>query len=671
MMGDQPNKRETTASPPTQHPESSLLLPQLPFDLQMHAVVESYLELEDLRNLSQVSCDGNATVAAVLRKQLDRACKNNNNTDKDYRFLPGTEFLHRLAQLDADTASRLRLLSSSSSQQPQEQPSKQDAPCHTNSTNNTNTRTRRLRQSLSDGWAAVHEQRRQAAERLWSHCGAGAVLVVVMAGRLFFQSVRERWWNAVAAAEDVTVLLLMEQEALATAATSSSCVQEEAEYGGDWKHDISRLVVGTVFAVTVAVGVSKQQERRKRRRRVKAFQQEGANKKNKTLKRSQSVASDLAAGARSSSSLDVPSPRRSFRATTGPKSIPLSVSTPNLHRLLLGLDHDDDDETTMMEHRVRSPSDMDDKHHNCEESLWHVSDDDEAAGRTRRMDPLVRPQREPEYPTTKTVARSGSSATKKQAANTTMKPTAASTTTASVIVRTPPTGCVGAYERAVSQAKAQVGSILKDQRQRAFAALPTDAERTALSTAFIDACTDDASLDVARRMAQRLPLDDFYVGSDGTECCALHTAAFHGANQILDFLCRGVDCSWKKDNSDDYADGGMCNVNVRDANGWTALHFAAGANCVDAVRVLVAHGATLDVEAVNGYTPLQWALRLQNRAVADELRRWLEQQQRNSSSARRRGVWRRRLLVVLPAMLLAVARRYVSAVVQSDPNAVA
>ena len=129
-----------------------------------------------------------------------------------------------------------------------------------------------------------------------------------------------------------------------------------------------------------------------------------------------------------------------------------------------------------------------------------------------------------------------------------MKPIAASNTTTntdSVVVRTPPTGCVGAYERAVSQAKAQVGSILKDQRQRAFAALPTDAERTALSTAFIDACTDDASLDVARRMAQLLPLDDFYVGSDGTECCALHTAAFHGADQILDFLCRGVDGSWK------------------------------------------------------------------------------------------------------------------------------
>ena len=268
--------------------------------MRVHAVVESYLELEDLRNLSQVSCHGNATVAAVLRKQLDRACRSN-NSDKDYRFLPGTEFLHRLAQLDAATASRLRLLSSSSSQQPQEEPSKQQDPPPThNSTNSNTTRTRRLRQSLSDGWAAVHEQRRQAAARVWSHCGAGAVLVVVMAGRLFFQSVRERWWTtttAAAALEDGVTVLLMEEVLATAAATTSSCVEEEAaEYGGDWKHDISRLVVGTVFAVTVAVGVSKQQQRRQRRRRVKEFQQEGANKKNKTLKRSQSVASDLAAG---------------------------------------------------------------------------------------------------------------------------------------------------------------------------------------------------------------------------------------------------------------------------------------------------------------------------------------------------------------------------------------
>lgn len=59
----------------------------------------------------------------------------------------------------------------------------------------------------------------------------------------------------------------------------------------------------------------------------------------------------------------------------------------------------------------------------------------------------------------------------------------------------------------------------------------------------------------------------------------------------------------------------------KDDNGWTAMHFAAGANSVEAVRILAAHGAELSEEAVNGYTPLQWALRLQNNEVAEELRR--------------------------------------------------
>ena len=62
-------------------------------------------------------------------------------------------------------------------------------------------------------------------------------------------------------------------------------------------------------------------------------------------------------------------------------------------------------------------------------------------------------------------------------------------------------------------------------------------------------------------------------------------------------------------------------MNLKDANGWTAMHFAAGANSVEAVRILVQHGAAQSVEAANGYTPLQWAVRLQNQEVAEELRR--------------------------------------------------
>jgi ankyrin repeat protein len=117
-----------------------------------------------------------------------------------------------------------------------------------------------------------------------------------------------------------------------------------------------------------------------------------------------------------------------------------------------------------------------------------------------------------------------------------------------------------------------------------------------------------------KQMIHIIDVDGFYMGSDGSETCALHTAAFHGAAQVLDFLCQGID------DCDPQGDGGLCDVNGRDNNGWTALHFAAGANSVTAARVLARHGAKLAVEANNGYTPLQWALRLSNGAVAEELK---------------------------------------------------
>jgi ankyrin repeat protein len=71
---------------------------------------------------------------------------------------------------------------------------------------------------------------------------------------------------------------------------------------------------------------------------------------------------------------------------------------------------------------------------------------------------------------------------------------------------------------------------------------------------------------------------------------------------------------------DSTQDGGLCNVNMKDSNGWTAMQFAAGANSVEAVQILAKHGADLSIEAANGYTPLQWAVRLQNEKVAEELR---------------------------------------------------
>jgi ankyrin repeat protein len=94
----------------------------------------------------------------------------------------------------------------------------------------------------------------------------------------------------------------------------------------------------------------------------------------------------------------------------------------------------------------------------------------------------------------------------------------------------------------------------------------------------------------------------------------LHTAAFHGAHKVLEFLCQSIHAT------DPSQDGGLANVNLKDTNGWTALHFAAGANSVETVQVLVQHGAALTMEANNGYTPLQWAQRLSNERVAKELR---------------------------------------------------
>lgn len=150
----------------------------------------------------------------------------------------------------------------------------------------------------------------------------------------------------------------------------------------------------------------------------------------------------------------------------------------------------------------------------------------------------------------------------------------------------------------------------------AFDALPPD-EQHELGVRFIDACTSDAGADEVRAMlldrGRGVDVDRFFVGPDDTETCALHAAAFNGAERVLRLLCGGVD------ERDPMMDCGLCDVDVRDANGWTALHFAAGANSVTSVRVLSGHGAKLTIEASNGYTPFHWAERLSNEEVAGEL----------------------------------------------------
>lgn len=190
-------------------------------------------------------------------------------------------------------------------------------------------------------------------------------------------------------------------------------------------------------------------------------------------------------------------------------------------------------------------------------------------------------------------------------------------------------GCVGAYFRAIHRASNSITKLVQQQRRSRFDALP---DNELLAQSFIDACCSDESLDMVKDMVQGRGIIDaqgFFVGSDGSETTALHASSFHGATTVLEFLCGGID------ERDARNDQGLCSVDVQDVNGWTALHFAAGANCVESVRILADRGASLSITAENGYTPIQWAIRLQNQEVAEELQRRLEQHDPYLSSNRR------------------------------------
>jgi len=176
-----------------------------------------------------------------------------------------------------------------------------------------------------------------------------------------------------------------------------------------------------------------------------------------------------------------------------------------------------------------------------------------------------------------------------------------------------PSGCVGAYLRVIHKAADFVSSQIKAKRKSIFESLSSEEQRQR-SLEFLSVCSSNNTIDRVKEMISVMDVNRFYIGNDGTETCALHTAAFNGADKVVEFLCAGIDLQ------DSRLDGGLCDVNAKDINGWTALHFAAGANSVEAVRVLAHHGSMLNVEAQNGYTPLAWSARLSNEGVAEELR---------------------------------------------------
>ena len=180
-----------------------------------------------------------------------------------------------------------------------------------------------------------------------------------------------------------------------------------------------------------------------------------------------------------------------------------------------------------------------------------------------------------------------------------------------------PTGCLGAYARILRRAADAVTEHVRSQRKEAFDRL-SEEEKAQTTTAFIDACSSDDNLEIVEDLVRNVgvDVDGFYVGSDGTtETCGLHTAAFNDATEIMKFLCSGID------ERDPAKDGGLCDIDVVDSNKWSALHFAAGADSADGVRVLASFGAKMTEEAANGYTPYHWAERLSNAEAADELKR--------------------------------------------------
>ena len=71
---------------------------------------------------------------------------------------------------------------------------------------------------------------------------------------------------------------------------------------------------------------------------------------------------------------------------------------------------------------------------------------------------------------------------------------------------------------------------------------------------------------------------------------ALHEACEHGSMRVVKFLVEHG-----------------CDVNARDAQQWTPLHYAAKVNSADCVRILLNGGADASLKTKGGCTAADWA----------------------------------------------------------------
>jgi ankyrin repeat protein len=179
-------------------------------------------------------------------------------------------------------------------------------------------------------------------------------------------------------------------------------------------------------------------------------------------------------------------------------------------------------------------------------------------------------------------------------------------------------GVVGNYKTLLLEASKQLKLNVVTQRTLKFSSLDRT-QQAILSSQWLEICTNGTSDDARECLASGIDVNGFYRDSinnidededDETFLqCALHVAASSGNVQVLQFLLDGIDEDSIADSS--LLDGGCCEMDVIDVNGWTAAHFAVAANDGEKIiKILSSAGSNMTVEAASGYSPYDLSERL-------------------------------------------------------------